>query len=260
MFNRVKSVGKALVPLSVGLVSLAGVQSAATPTASAAGAGVSGVVVCASGQQVVGVWVDSPAGGSGFANFSRQPGAPHVAQYSRTVTAGGSVSLHVGCGGTPSSWRGDNWTPRIAIGGGRTVNTVCNDAAGTGVRCQLPPTGSTRSTNWFSAGYCTYGAAEKIKAAVGAYPNWSGNAYQWRDNAARAGWLVRPEAMPRSVFVMQPNDGTSSSLGHVGWVDWVEYRSDGAYIHTTEMNARGLGVWSNEVRKVLPSMRFILIP
>lgn len=246
--------------LLVIVVTLLGLEIAGPTAAEAATSSVSGVVVCTTGNPVVGVWVDSSAGGSGWAGWSRQPGAPHVAQYSRAISPGGSVSLHVGCGGEPSRWRGDNWTPRIGVSGARILNATCNDGVGTGVRCSFPASGATRGSNWFSAGYCTWGAAVKFKQAVGGYPSWSGNAYQWATNAINAGWVVRPEPMPRSVFVFQPYQGTNSALGHVGWVDWVEYRSDGAYLHTTEMNARSWNVWSNEVRRVPSGARFILVP
>jgi surface antigen len=234
----------------------------ATPAAAATGT-ISGTVVCNSGQPVVGVYVNSSKGGSGWASWQAQPGRSNVAKFSRgvTTTGGTSIRLDVGCGGTPSKWRGNNRTGTFTISGSDIRNVSCNDTTGTGTRCSLPPRGSTRSTNWFSPGYCTWGAAEKFRQVVGAYPNWSGNALDWDTNAAKAGWRVTSVPSPQSIFVFQANQGTNSSLGHVGYVRAIEYRSGATYIHTTEMNgSAGFNKWSNQVRKVPSGARFILLP
>lgn len=216
---------------------------------------VSGTVVCGSGQSVVGVWVDATGGGSGWASWQPMPGMPYAAYYSRGVRTG-SVSLHVGCGGSPQRWGGDNRTPYAGVSGDRTLNTVCSDGAGVGTRCIWPPTGLTRNWNPGVARNCTWEASQMMYDAIGRYPGWNGDAISWATNAARAGWLVRAEPMAHTIFVMP------YGVGHVGWVDSVEYRPDGVYIHTTEMNSYGNldGKVYNLVRKNNSAMRYILVP
>jgi hypothetical protein len=67
---------------------------------------VNGQVTCVDGLNVEGVWI-AASGGSGYASWSPVSGAPYAAGFSR---AGVTVpwTVHVGCGGSPSSWK---WTP-----------------------------------------------------------------------------------------------------------------------------------------------------
>ena len=133
-------------------------------------------------------------------------------------------------------------------------------------------TGATRTTNPFVdyKGYCTWGAQEKIREATGYYVSaLTGHAGQWYQQAKDAGWSVTLDAQPRSVVVF--SSSIVGGVGHVGWVDSVEERSDGRYVHITEMN---WGAWRDQdnletvnfdkfttrVVKDVPGMSYILIP
>jgi len=230
--------------------------------ASAATISVSGTVSCDGGNAVVGVWIQSSGGGSGFAAWTRLPNRVNVASYSKTLSTAlpTNISLHVGCGGTSSSWWGDNWTPNKAIGGSATLNARCSEGPGTAVRCAWPATGASRSYNGFAGGYCTWGAAEKWKQNTGAYPGWNGDAMYWDTNARSAGWTVVSTPRARAVVVMEPG-ATTSSVGHVAWVN--SYRISGStiYLNITDMNRYSLGVWSTYERVYQPGqMSFIMAP
>ncbi|MFT3660769.1 MAG: CHAP domain-containing protein [Gordonia sp. (in: high G+C Gram-positive bacteria)] len=133
--------------------------------------------------------------------------------------------------------------------------------------------GATSASNPLHAyrGYCTWGAQEKIRAAMGSYASaLIGNAGQWYGQARAAGWSVTLDAQPRSVAVF--SSSLVGGVGHVAWVDRVENRADGRYVHLTEMNfgpgatagngyrTRNFGVWSTRVTKDVPGMSYILIP
>ncbi|GAA1614488.1 CHAP domain-containing protein [Catellatospora bangladeshensis] len=220
---------------------------------------VSGTVSCEYGRAVVGVWVQANSGGSGFASWSAIPGRVNVASYSRAVSSG-TVSLHIGCGGTGGSWWGDNWTGGVNVGGNATLNARCYEAAGTGTRCNWPARGATTDRNWFVAGYCTWGAADIWRSRTGSYPGWGGNALDWDTNAAAKGWTVVDTPRARSVVVMEPG-ATTSSLGHVGWVNHYYLSGGTVYLNITDMNSSGFGVWSTYDRAWKPGyMRFVLAP
>jgi hypothetical protein len=79
---------------------------ATTPTsAGSTGSGgveVSGQVACTSGRPVVGVWVQADAG-SGFAS-RKGLGDGSTSDYWYWLSTPEPYALHVGCGGSPSSW------------------------------------------------------------------------------------------------------------------------------------------------------------
>lgn len=211
----------AIAALIFSVVVLAGPSG----TASAASARLYGTVTCPSGKAVVGVWVESSAGGSRWAPWTAFPGVPHAAYYNVTLTTAlpSSVFLTVGCGGTPQKWATSNKTTKFTLSGSKVVNAGCN-AAGT---CSFPKkitSPTPTSYNPVGTAYkcqCTYFAAEKWKAATGSYPNWKeadgsgriGNAINWDDNAARIGWQIGSVPRPRSLFVVN-----SGPYGHVGYV------------------------------------------
>lgn len=77
--------------------------------AAPAHAAVSGTVLCntyTSQYSVVGVWINSSNDThDGWASWSRVPGQPWKATYSKSnVASGESYKVHVGCGGTTSNW------------------------------------------------------------------------------------------------------------------------------------------------------------
>jgi surface antigen len=121
--------------------------------------------------------------------------------------------------------------------------------------------GRTEASNSAPWGQCTWGAKEKFHQATGVYPALYGNAKDWSASAGNAGWTVVADAEARSIVVFQPGvQGADRTNGHVAWVDSVEFRADGRYVHITEMNAVGFGQWSNRVLKDVAGMSYILAP
>nr|QGW61099.1 hypothetical protein ICEMyc226_00067 [Mycolicibacterium sp.] len=125
--------------------------------------------------------------------------------------------------------------------------------------------GRTQARNPGVAGQCTWGAAQKWFEATGGqfYPALSGDALEWANSARAEGWTVVNDAQPRSIVVLQPGVHYAAGAGHAAWVDSVEQRADGKYVHITEMNnsARGgVGVFDNDVEKDVPGMSYILLP
>ena len=65
---------------------------------------VSGTVSCPDGLPVVGVWVWSDAGGSGWASRAQLESASRVA-FQRDMPAAGRWTVNVGCGGNRDKWQ-----------------------------------------------------------------------------------------------------------------------------------------------------------
>lgn len=122
--------------------------------------------------------------------------------------------------------------------------------------------GQTTSGNHAVGGQCTWGALEQWYAATGYYPYWSGNAKDWKNSAGSNGWMVVLNAQARSIVVFQPGvQGADATYGHVAWVESVESRSDGLYVHILEMNGPA-GAWNYDRRVVkdVLGMSYILAP
>lgn len=185
-----------------------------------------GSVVCSDGQPVVGVWMESSGGGSGWAGWTRYPGRPHVARYARTFTTSLSTTiyLNVGCGGSPSRWASSSRTPSRTASSGAILfmNARCDPSA---KKCGFPPlennTPVAPSSNVFGSVWCTWRAAEFWRTMTGRYPNWRnaagryGDAGYWDDNASATGWRTEGVPSPDSLVVWQP--GAAGALGHVGY-------------------------------------------
>jgi len=92
-----------------------------------------GKVVCASGAPVVGVWVETEAGDSGWAKLSDANGGE--AMYSYRLRFGGRYQLHVGCGGTATAWGSSNFTP--FVDGGEHSFTCLDEVGKTAETCVL---------------------------------------------------------------------------------------------------------------------------
>jgi surface antigen len=120
--------------------------------------------------------------------------------------------------------------------------------------------GTTQASNTGAAGNCTWYAYERFKQFSGVYPSISGNAYAWNENAAARGWLVLNSPATQSVVVFEPGVQGASSLGHVAWVDFMQPRSDGTYIHVWEMNWKGLNIISDRWVKHVSGMSYIMAP
>lgn len=132
--NRV--VTRALTAILGGLAVLG---TAAVPATAATPFWVSGIVRCAGGSAVEGVWVN--ASGGGWASWQvvnrEQYGGASMAYYWRQVTGPTTVSLHIGCGGSPSSWKTKDDTPATGtLSSATPMNTTCSEATGPeAIRC-----------------------------------------------------------------------------------------------------------------------------
>jgi surface antigen len=111
--------------------------------------------------------------------------------------------------------------------------------------------GTVRDTNTFPAGQCTWGAEDKFQWHFGVYPNIVGNAKDWYARAYDDGWAVTNQPQSDSVVVFQSLQDGASKLGHVGWVEGVEYRSDVPFIHTTELNIAKPGEANRYLHRIL---------
>jgi surface antigen len=123
----------------------------------------------------------------------------------------------------------------------------------------------------YASGQCTYGAEREIHANYGIHPPQWHNAMLWFANANKSGWSTSWYPQSRSVVVFQPGvygapSAASGGVGHVGWVVGIEFRSDGIYLHTYEMNLykAAKGSSHNRILKdqgtktALPQMSYIL--
>lgn len=91
---------------------------------------VSGVVACASGQSVQGVWI-SALSGSGYTPWQAVDTGSgafgSTSKYWYTLPSHESYSLHVGCGGNQTTWAVACYGPVV---GGAVNNFNCVDVAG----------------------------------------------------------------------------------------------------------------------------------
>ncbi|TDC80066.1 hypothetical protein E1193_18070 [Micromonospora sp. KC606] len=94
---------------------------AVTASPAAAATTISGRITCGANSQgrVVGMWVSTNAGGNGWASWSATSD-PMIANYSKAIPSNAtSVSVAVGCGGSPSSWARTYYgSTRVSSGGG----------------------------------------------------------------------------------------------------------------------------------------------
>lgn len=119
---------------------------------------------------------------------------------------------------------------------------------------------ATRTWNAGDYGNCTWYAMERWRSfwLRHLYPAISGDAHNW-DNSARAlHYTVMSSPATQAVVVFE---GTASNpYGHVAWVDGMQPRSDGVYIHVAEMNYIGFNKIDTRWVKVVPGMSFIPAP
>jgi hypothetical protein len=139
-------------------------------------------------------------------------------------------------------------------------NVVLYTASGAALYSTSRPWGARRGWNGGVSGNCTWYAYERFRGESGTYPALTGDAHYW-DNSARAtGWGVVLDAMSRTIVVFEPGVQGASGLGHVAWVNVVQSRSDGRWIHITEMNYNGLGRMNSRWVKDVPGMSYVLAP
>lgn len=87
-------------------------------------AAIRGTVTCASGSEIVGVWIEAEAGGSGFAQ--RSNGGGGRSDFEFTLASGGRYRIEVGCGGTEQQWATNSQSPFVD---GSQHSFVCDDSA-----------------------------------------------------------------------------------------------------------------------------------
>jgi hypothetical protein len=147
---------RALVRLAIVLGTILGGSIAASSGAMASTTiTVDGAVSC-SYHNLVGVWVQSSGGGSGFAGWDKGSNGDADGVFSTTITTTlpTTLSLHVGCGNTRSDWWSDNWTPGISVTGSAVLQAACDEGtsqppAGANTRCSFGTTRSeTAAINW----------------------------------------------------------------------------------------------------------------
>lgn len=132
-----KNSTRRLLTGAAALVLLAAGQFAGASQAHAV-TSIRGSVNCGVLGQFVGMWVETNAGGNGWATYTRDRYNNAMATFSKSVpSTATSVKMTVGCGGTPSQWKGSYpLTVGVAQGSGsKTISIYCG-------------------TGWFGAGYC----------------------------------------------------------------------------------------------------------
>lgn len=161
----------------------------ATPAvkATAATIYVSGTVSC-QWRHVVGVWVESGGGGSGFADFRFVDRAhKNIATYAANIqntSLPTNIRLHIGCGGSIGDWWSDNRTGSTSRAGGplngtTTLNAVCNEGT---IR---PPTGDNQRC-WF--GYASAASVWAIRHLSGVGASHALGSDLVDDENARRNW------------------------------------------------------------------------
>jgi hypothetical protein len=208
--------------------------------------------------------MNSTGGGSGWTSFTKYPGRPHVARYSRTFSTNlpSSISLNVGCGGTPQKWGSSSSTPakKVTSGAILFMNARCTPSAGT---CGFPPlendtpkAPSFNPATQYGTDECTYRASEFWKTMTGRFPNWPGNAGFWDTNAAATGWRVEGVPMADSIAIL-----TQGDPGHVGYVADTRVSSGKLQMKIYDRNKINDGKDINgQWRDYTSAMRFIVAP
>lgn len=254
--------------LLAGVISLGaattGMVATAGPAAAASAVAIRGTVACPSGMPVVGVWVESSGGGSGFAGWTAYPGASTIARFARSFSAAlpTTVYLNVGCGREPSNWGSSSRTPSATIASAATLhyNVECSSVGSCAVfrnDNNDPPSPSSNPTA--DSSQCTYRASDFFKVMTNRQRNWRGDAHAWDTAAASVGWTVRSWPRPDSLVVWQPNmGGAHATLGHVGYVADTRVSSGKLQMKIYDRNwgpADRDGVWVNFVS----GMKFIVV-
>lgn len=93
----------------------------------------SGTVICTNGRPVVGMWVQSSGGATGWVdNWRYSPGRTDRATYTHLFDSWGQWHrMVIGCGGTPQAWQTSNWTPDLWSGAGYFVHTCYGNGCST---------------------------------------------------------------------------------------------------------------------------------
>lgn len=148
----------------------------------------------------------------------------------------------------------------VTIGLGAQAVVVASPAAADTVdQLAIRTVGRTQAINPGTPGQCTWGAAQKWFEVTGSYPAMRGDALNWTNAAAAAGYTVVDTPQDRSLVVFQPGVAGAGGYGHVAWVDSVS--PGGQFIHVTEMNGlAGEGLWNDRDVQNVPGMAYVLLP
>jgi hypothetical protein len=242
---------KFLIRASIALlVTIACATAMQLPAQAASKVGIRGTVACPSGKVVVGVWVESSGGGSGFAAWSAYPGARTIARFSRTFTTNLATNVHlnVGCGGKPSKWGSSSRTPKVVVSSASVLhyNVECGRVGSCALfrnDDNVPASPSKNPTS--DRTQCTHRASDFFNVMTGRHRNFYGDAHYWDTAAASVGWTVRSWPRPDSIAVWQPGQAGASGLGHVAYVADTRVESgklqmkiyDRNWIRATDRNA-----------------------
>jgi surface antigen len=184
---------------------------------------------------------------SGFASQARHSTTPPRSRSFGEVVRRGLAALAVAA---------------FAAGMGAQAVVVASPAiADTVDQLAVRTVGSTQAMNPGTPGQCTWGAAEKWFEASGSYPAMRGNALEWTNTAAAAGYTVVDTPQDRSLVVFQPGVAGAGGYGHVAWVDSVSSSAGAQWIHVTEMNGlAGEGLFNGRDVQNVPGMAYVLLP
>ena len=127
-----------VVPTSPASSSPVTVSTPSPEATATAASDISGSIQCQS-SSVEGVWVQAANGGSGWAPWISSAARPDYATYSYTLPHGGEYSLHIGCGGTTSSWKVATYSGYY---GGTVNNFYCYDESGSSLYTYCAKTSS----------------------------------------------------------------------------------------------------------------------
>lgn len=72
---------------------------------------IGGTVRCDSGDKLEGIWVQGTISASGWAAVQHDPNQASRVGFSYTLGMGGTYEIHVGCGGSISSWTHADYSP-----------------------------------------------------------------------------------------------------------------------------------------------------
>lgn len=141
---------------------------------------------------------------------------------------------------------------------GFDANANANQMAGVPkLQPSIPIVDSAGSTLWrFPYGQCTNWADLRYHELSGYWVSWNGDAWQWANNAAAAGWNVSTTPRVHSIVVFQPGVDGAGGVGHVAIVESIN--ADGS-IHTSNYNW-GSPVYSEQDFPVVGGMSFVWHP
>ena len=130
-----ESAKKRVAAVAVALLVLVGGPLVAPQGAWAASGTISGTVDCTYGNNAeVGVWVNAASGTDNFASWHTNSNGG--IDYSYTLSQASSYDLHIGCGGTTSSWGITMYTYPDRFVNGQYYDWVCGwQGSGVGYAC-----------------------------------------------------------------------------------------------------------------------------